>query len=68
MLERFERLPQSDFIHFFDSARRRPGQVTAFVCPIVKDGKRKCEPIHDADVYREGIANSDTLIRSNDRR
>jgi hypothetical protein len=69
MLDRFEALAQSDFIHFFDSTRLpRKGQVAAYVCPIVKDGKRKCEPIHGADAYREGIANSETVIRSNDRR
>jgi hypothetical protein len=69
MLGRFETLASSDFIHFFDSNRLpRKGQVSIFVCPIVKDGKRKCEPIAGTDVYREGIATSADVIRSNDRR
>jgi hypothetical protein len=46
----------------------RAGQVSVFLCPIVKDGKRKCEPIGGTDVYREGIASSVEVIRSNDRR
>jgi hypothetical protein len=69
MLDRLETLASSDFIHFFDSNRLpREGQVSVFVCPIVKDGKRKCEPIGGTDVYREGIANSVQVMRSNDRR
>jgi hypothetical protein len=69
MLDRFETLASSDFIHFFDSNRLpRAGQVSIFVCPIAKDGKRKCEPIAGTDVYREGIATSVEVIRSNDRR
>jgi hypothetical protein len=69
MLDRFETLASSDFIHFFDSNRLpRAGQVSIFVCPIVKDGKRKCEPVAGTDVYREGIVNSVEVIRSNDRR
>jgi hypothetical protein len=69
MLDRFETLASSDFIHFFDSNRMpREGQVSVFVCPIVKDGKRKCEPIGGTDVYRDGIANSVEVIRSHDRR
>jgi hypothetical protein len=67
MLNRFEALPQTDLVHFFDSKRHK-GQASVFLCPLGKDGKRKCEPIHGADVYREGIANTDTVIRSNDRR
>jgi hypothetical protein len=69
MLDRFETLASSDFIHFFDANRLpRAGQVSIFVCPIVKDGKRKCEPIAGTDVYREGIVNSVAVIRSHDRR
>jgi hypothetical protein len=69
MLDRFEQLAQSDFIHFFNPAQLpRKGQVSIFVCPIVKEGGRKCEPIAGTDVFREGIANSEVLIGSNDRR
>ena len=69
MLDRFERLAQTDFIHVFDSNRiGRNSQLSVFVCPIVKEGRRKCEPIAGTDVYREGIANTDVVTRSNDRR
>ena len=66
LLERFEALPPSDLVHFFDSSRRKEAAV--LVCPLGKDGKRKCVQIPGTDVYREGIANSETVIRSNDRR
>lgn len=69
MLDRFEALASTDFIHFMDANRLpRKGQVSIFVCPAVKPGGRKCEAISGTDVYREGIANTETVIRSNDRR
>jgi hypothetical protein len=68
MLDRFEQLAQSDFLHFFDSSRLpRPGQVSVFTCPRDRESKRKCEAIPGFDVYREGIATSTEVMRSNDR-
>jgi len=70
MLDRFEQLPRSDFIHFFDSGRLpRKDQASIFVCPRDKDaGGYRCKPIPGTDVYREGIVTSHELIRSADRR
>jgi hypothetical protein len=69
LLERFEKLAKSDFIHFFDSNRLpRVGQISVFACSVRPGGERKCSPIYGTDVYREGIANTESLIRSNDRR
>jgi hypothetical protein len=69
VLDRLERLPPSDFLHFFDPTRLpRAGQPSAFVCRLGADGKRKCEPVPGIDVYSEGISTSREVIRSNDRR
>lgn len=68
MLDRFEKLEKTEFVHFFDSLRMpRTGQASVFVCSRAeKDPKKKCRPIAGTDVYREGIATSSVLIRSND--
>jgi len=70
MLERFERLPGSDFIHFFDPHRLpRKDQPSVFVCPRDKqEGKYRCTSIGGTDVYQEGIVTSGDLVRSADRR
>lgn len=69
MLDRFEKLEKTEFVHFFDAQRvPRAGVPSAFVCSHAEqDPKKKCRPLADADVYREGIATSAELIRSNDR-
>ena len=69
MLDRFEKLEKTEFVHFFDSRRvPRAGLPTAFVCSHAEpDPKKKCRPLAGADVYREGIATFAELIRSNDR-
>jgi hypothetical protein len=69
MLDRFDRLEKTEFVHFFDSRRLpRAGQPSVFVCShAVGDPKQKCRPITGADVYAEGIVTSQLLMRSNDR-
>jgi hypothetical protein len=67
VLDRLERLPQTDFLHFFDAARMpRPGQPSAFVCALGVDGKRKCDAVAGIDVYSEGISTTRALVRPND--
>jgi hypothetical protein len=70
MLDRFESLPRSDFIHFFDAGRLpRKDQPSVFVCPRDKETKaHRCKPIAGTDAYREGIVTTSELIRSADRR
>lgn len=69
MLDRFDRLEKTEFVHFFDSRRLpRAGQPSVFVCShAVNDPKQKCRPVGGTDVYAEGIATSQVLMRSNDR-
>jgi hypothetical protein len=67
MLDRFEKIAQTDFLHFFDSNRLKRGDgVSIFTCPQRPDASRKCQPVAGFDVYREGIATSTELVRSND--
>lgn len=67
MLDRFEKIAQTDFLHFFDSNRlQRKDGVSIFTCPQQPDAKRKYEPVPGFDVYREGIATSMEVLRSND--
>jgi len=69
MLDRFEKLAATDFIHFFDSERLpRKGQPSVFVCPREKDAGYRCRPMSATDVYREGIVTTNTLVSSADRR
>jgi len=70
MLDRFESLPRSDFVHFFDAGRMpRKDQASVFICPRDKATKDyRCKPIAGTDVYREGIVTNSELLRSADRR
>ena len=69
MLDRFEQLPRSDFIHFFDAERLpRKGQASVFICPRDRQAGYRCKPIADTDAYREGIVTTTELLRSADRR
>jgi len=69
MLNRFEKLEKTEFVHFFDSSRSiRPGQTSVYVCSHAeKDPKKKCKPIAGTDVFQEGIVTSPVLVRSNDQ-
>jgi len=68
MLDRFEQLSRSDFIHFFDPGRLpRKDQPSIFICPRDKEAKYRCKPIAGTDAYREGIVTAHELIRSADR-
>ena len=69
MLDRFEKLEKTEFVHFFDARRMpRAGQVSVFVCSHAeKEPARKCRPVAGTDAYQEGIVTSSAIIRSNDQ-
>jgi len=68
MLDQFEKLDKTEFIHFFDARRMpRAGQPSVFLCShAISDPKQKCRPIPGTDAYAEGVVTTPVLLRSND--